>query len=127
MVLNFQIEITYWDDLVIIQVHPSMTFKLFKWFEIWYVLLLCMCKLLVKVQEWIFICFILLKYETKNRFQSLVYNLPFGLMRYIQFLTIGVAMLNNGWFAKTMNCLFRDQTLIPTIIYWQYKIYKILK
>ncbi len=64
---------------------------------------------MVKVQRWIFICFIWLKYETKNRFQSLVYNLPFGIMWYIQFLTINVAMLNDGWLAKAMNCLFKDQ------------------
>jgi hypothetical protein len=30
-------------------------------------------------------------------------------MWYIQFLTINVAMLNDGWLAKAMNCLFKDQ------------------
>jgi hypothetical protein len=71
----------------------------FKWFEIWYVCLLHMCKLLKKISKINFHLFHLNKVWERKCIQSLIFN-SIWCECYIINLWFCITKLNGNWFGK---------------------------
>ncbi len=91
----------------------------FKWLEIWYVYSLYMCELLEKLQDWIFICFIWIKFEKKHTCQNFIYKtIWFNLYMYNLWHILAKCQMVVGWQRQLIVSLETNaQTLILASIY----------